>query len=344
MPWTAQLLSEQILDGIREGSYSFDIHKRLPEALADDLAAAGIRRDAVLTDASVRIGEGYSISPRPWDAVIMEDDLPVAAVEVKISIGQAGKALRNRLDDLVAMATNMARTFDGPERRPYRPCVALVFIMEKSVETTTPFVARRTASPFAGHTSREPKSYLDLAGEKFSQMLSDGLFDAVCYLTVDREEMKVFEPVAEQSFDAFVTRLIACIADSAQRRASEGLSAAGLGRILARGENVEEVVAGLTSTPEGLSAAEAAVIRERRRVVADLQQLALDPGTNETKMHAAIGNRYWVLGDSTSESRTGAPWFRWTNTIFRSSVPTAVWRSLSSRGQRPSSSENIGII
>jgi hypothetical protein len=43
----------------------------------------------------------------------------------------------------------------------------------------------------------------------------------------------------------------------------------------------------LTSTAQGLSAAEGAVVKERRRIVAELQQLALAP--DATEMHRSIG-------------------------------------------------------
>ena len=81
-----------------------------------------------------------------------------------------------------------------------------------------------------------------------------------------------------------------------ERRLSGALGAASFGRAFSHGDGVQEVVSGITSTPEGFSAVEAAVVRERRRLVADLQQLALDPRTNETKIHDALGARYWIFG------------------------------------------------
>jgi hypothetical protein len=258
--------------------------------------AAGIQRDAILTEVRVGLAGGYGLASRTWDVVVLDDDLPVAVVEIKVNLGSPGQNLRNRLDDIVAMATNVARTFDGPDRKPYKPCMAVLFIMEESAATTTLRATPIPAASFPGDSRPEPMSLIDLAGATLSQMLSDGLLDAACYLTVDPHGMTISEPRLEQSFDAFVSKVLAYIAASAERRADQGLSAASLGRVLSRGGDVEDVLSGLTSTPEGLSAAEAAVIRERRRVIANLQQLALDPDTNETKMHAAIGTRYWIFG------------------------------------------------
>ena len=65
------------------------------------------------------------------------------------------------------------------------------------------------------------------------------------------------------------------------------------GEFLSQSDGIQDFVSGIASTPEGLSATEGAVIRERRRLVGTLQQLAVDEAVNETAMHRAIGARYW---------------------------------------------------
>jgi len=269
---------------------------KLAEALAEDLAAAGVDRDSILTEARVGLGGGYGLTSRSWDLVVLNEDLPVIVVEIKVILGSSLKNLRNRLDDIVAAATNISRTFDGPDRSPYKPCIAVVFVMEETLATTTPRAAHPVSHLFPGDTQPEPTSYIELVGTSFSRMLADGLLDAVCYLIVETSTSTVSEPFPDQSFDAFTSKILEHITAASQGHTSGALSAASLGRVLSRGDDVEEVIAGLTSTPEGLSAAEGAVIRERRRIVADLQQLALDPETNETKMHQAMGERYWIFG------------------------------------------------
>jgi hypothetical protein len=312
VPQEAQSISQEIRDYLTmrrqasqndgivrpflEGPGPGEIYRRLSEALASDLAVAGIQRDAILTEVRVGLAGGYGHTSRTWDVVVVDDGLPVAVVDIKVNLGSPAQNLRNRLDEIVAMATNVARTFDGPDRNPYKPCMAVLFVMEESAATTALRATPITAVSFPGDSRPEPMSNIDLAGATLSQMLSDGLLDAACYLTVDPHRMTISEPRPEQSFDAFATRVLSHTSASVERRAGNGLSAASLGRVLSRGDDVEDVVSGLTSTPEGLSAAEAAVIRERRRAIANLQQLALDPETNETKMHAAIGTRYWIFG------------------------------------------------
>lgn len=53
---------------------------------------------------------------------------------------------------------------------------------------------------------------------------------------------------------------------------------------------------GFTSTRKGLVAAETAVIRRRRELIANLRALALSEGVNETAMRKALGGNYWLFG------------------------------------------------
>ncbi|MFF8022731.1 Shedu anti-phage system protein SduA domain-containing protein [Streptomyces sp. NPDC007896] len=65
--------------------------------------------------------------------------------------------------------------------------------------------------------------------------------------------------------------------------------------VIERGE-VDDLMAALTGTRVGLSAAEIAVLSKRREEVAELKRLALTPRTTETTLQAAISNKYWLFG------------------------------------------------
>jgi hypothetical protein len=68
------------------------------------------------------------------------------------------------------------------------------------------------------------------------------------------------------------------------------------GEILANLGNIDDVLTGLTSTPFGMQAAEMAVIRRRRAIVAQLRELALDTRSNETAMQNALEGHHWIFG------------------------------------------------
>ena len=70
----------------------------------------------------------------------------------------------------------------------------------------------------------------------------------------------------------------------------------GLASALAASGKIEDLLKFIVSTEVGETAAEAAIQAQRRRLVHELKQLALAPGTTETQMHTLIGNAYWLFG------------------------------------------------
>jgi hypothetical protein len=57
-----------------------------------------------------------------------------------------------------------------------------------------------------------------------------------------------------------------------------------------------ELASSLAASATGLSAAQAAVIAKRRRLIAALQSLITDPATTETDIQGLIGKAYWIFG------------------------------------------------
>ncbi|WP_329005415.1 DUF4263 domain-containing protein [Kribbella sp. NBC_00709] len=265
--------------------------RRLNAAVIEDLAESGLDRESLRTDhrpwppGSFVSNAGFS------DVVLLNDDgAPLLLAEISPLLSSPAKNIRNRLNEAVASATSIRWSFDGPERAPFKPCVALLFIMDG-----TTIEARSKPDSYAYFSARARAVALELARSTFSRLAADGLVDAICFLLADRERMEITEPYEEFSFEQFVGSIEDALGLAQDRRADPQFGAYGLGRAFALGD-VEGVVSGLTSTPSGLSAVEGAVIRERRSVVARLQALALADDVNETAMHKAIGKRYWLFG------------------------------------------------
>ncbi|QYN33002.1 DUF4263 domain-containing protein [Pseudonocardia sp. DSM 110487] len=275
------------------------LFRDLTIALADDLIAAGIDQNAVSPEVRLEQAGGYSISPHRWDLAIFSDDVPVALIEIKLTLSAARKNVWGRIDEIVAIAASTNRLFEG-DASSYKPCIAILFLLEDSPSTRESRIHAaldRTSSDTP--VTDKSKSLIEAVGEVFTRMVADQLVDSVCLLAVNSENGAVREPNADLSFESFVAGIRAYwAAVDRGRRANPQADpgAVGLGRALSRGAAVRGLVAGITSTAEGLSVAEAAVISSRRMLVAELQRLALDPDANETKLHAAIGSRYWLFG------------------------------------------------
>ncbi|MEU2621922.1 Shedu anti-phage system protein SduA domain-containing protein [Streptomyces sp. NPDC007157] len=78
---------------------------------------------------------------------------------------------------------------------------------------------------------------------------------------------------------------------------SLGLSGEGLGAALSNRQDISSIVAfAAASSAAGLSAAEAAVIAQRRSLVAELKDMIADPATTETDLHRKIKGQYWIFG------------------------------------------------
>lgn len=65
---------------------------------------------------------------------------------------------------------------------------------------------------------------------------------------------------------------------------------------LVRRADVEQIVSFLVDSDLGLSAAQSAVLRRRRELVAELRRLVDSPTSTETQVQSLIGNAYWIFG------------------------------------------------
>ncbi|MFC0623642.1 Shedu anti-phage system protein SduA domain-containing protein [Kribbella deserti] len=268
-----------------------DLFDRLNEAVVEDLAEAGLDRESLRKDHRPWPADSFVSNASFSDIVLLNDEgAPLLLVEVSALLSSPARNMRNRLNEAVASATSIRWSFDGPGRAPFKPCVALVFILDGTAVDVP-----QTPKSYDSFTARRREVALELARSTFSRLLADGLVDAVCFLLADRERMEVTEPYEAFSFEQFVGSIEDAFQGAQDRRVDPQFGAYGLGRAFALGD-VEGVVSGLTSTPSGLSAVEGAVVRDRRSVVARLQTLALADEVNETAMHKAIGKRYWLFG------------------------------------------------
>ncbi|MEV5184489.1 Shedu anti-phage system protein SduA domain-containing protein [Streptomyces werraensis] len=75
-----------------------------------------------------------------------------------------------------------------------------------------------------------------------------------------------------------------------------GFSPDAIGHALEADASLPVVLSAVTGTDRGLSEVESAVIRRRRDAVEQLQLLAATPGTKETDLQHAIGDKYWLFG------------------------------------------------
>lgn len=269
----------------------------LVRLVEDELVGAGVERSSIRRDEAIALPGAYNPNPRMWDLVVVEDEVPVAAVGFRAATGPSfGNNFSNRVEQILGDAVNLGRPYEPEALTAFKPCLALCFVLEDCERSTIPIRTRR------GHFGDEfgfPEgaSYKDRYGIFFERLIQDGRYDAICYLaSTTSDKPSVSEPRAEMGFGQFAQSIADRVAEIRKRRADSAVNAVEFGRKLAQRDDLGKVVLGITSTPQGLSAAEAAVIEHRRQLVARLRELALAEGVTETKMHNALGANYWVFG------------------------------------------------
>ncbi|GLY23722.1 Shedu anti-phage system protein SduA domain-containing protein [Micromonospora sp. NBRC 101691] len=260
----------------------------ITELLTDMLVRHGVDRNAIRPRQAPKLPGAYGWGNRRWDLLVVDDELPIAAIDVKAMIGPSlGNNMRNRQEEIVAAATDFARTYRLPQLQEVKPFVGLVMIVEDNESSARP---RHSPDPAAGTSVT---SYQDRIHTFLSRIVKDSLYDAVWFvITAPPPNFTIAEPDDALSFAHFSR----AADERMQQISAADDDATAFGRTLADRADIEDILSGITSTPRGLSAAEASVIQRRRDVVAKLQRLALEPATTESAMQAAISRNYWLFG------------------------------------------------
>ncbi|GAA1503669.1 hypothetical protein GCM10009827_015980 [Dactylosporangium maewongense] len=268
----------------------------LIEAIMDALVAAGVRREDMLVRHRVTLPGAYGSTAPQVDLAIVDGDLLIGAIEVIVDSGLPNN-FNNRVDGMLGFANNINRAYSVNADLPFEPCVGLFVVLEMNSNSLRPLRGATAVMPSARHTGFEPVTLVDRYAETLRKFLGDGLVDAACFVTVQHDPSFAFaEPDPAMAFASFVSGVASRIEAIREIRGQAQEGPVEFGRRLSGRADAADVMAGFASTPSGLSAAEGAVVRERRRVVAELRELAADPATTETTMQKAIGNRFWLFG------------------------------------------------
>jgi hypothetical protein len=268
----------------------------LVDLVENELIRAGLKGCDIRRNEAIVVSGSYTPSPKQWDLVVIDEEVPVAAVNFTWCGGHSvGRNFRNLVQEVIGDAVDLGRPYEPVAVSAFKPCLALFFVIEDNDATNQP---RKTRSSGAATEPDYPEgsSYKDRYADVFERLVSDGRYDAICYLATSAPNgVPVSEPRATQGFAAVAQSIVDRVTEIRKLRTQNPLDPVEIGRMLAQRDDLGKVVLGIASTPKGLSAAEAAVI-EHRRLVAQLRELAVADEANETKMHRALGTNYWIFG------------------------------------------------
>ncbi len=266
----------------------------LVEPIAKSLVEQGIDESWIQVGHHAMLPGAYGLGSS-WDLTVVKDGVPLGAITLTSHTSPVHN-FSNRVRELTSAAFDVRRRYASPELRGLRPCLGFFFILilPGSQRADVPVDRPSGVAPSIGGGPPFQERY----GKVFRQFRSDGLYDSIACCAVAGEGMdaSVEEPLPDMAIDGFLAHFAERVLSLASTIEAAGVTAASFGDMLSRSGDVDEVLAGITSTPAGLLAAELAVIRRRRVLLSGLRELALAEDTSETAMHQAIGGNYWIFG------------------------------------------------
>jgi hypothetical protein len=165
---------------------------------------------------------GYFRPTKEWDFLVLSDRTIVACIEVKSQVGSFGNNFNNRVEEALGNATDFWAAYrEGFFAPSPRPWVGYLFMLE---EHTTSMRPKRslTLDPYKLDETFQSKSYCEIYQETCRRLLREGLYDAACFFTSNREDGrkgKFTQPSRELSIRNFAISLHARAAAFAQVKA-----------------------------------------------------------------------------------------------------------------------------
>ncbi|WP_369042366.1 PaeR7I family type II restriction endonuclease [Streptomyces sp. Midd1] len=188
-------------EGSVRGGKQFD---PIVDLVANFFRDAGYPESCIQTKSQLEV-PGFYRPQKKWDVVVTWGKTLVAAFELKALGGPSyGNNFNNRVEEAVGSATDVRRAFSesAPASSPW---LGYFFLMEDDEGSRRP--VRTAKSPLPVDGAWEGLSYQE-RGRVFSERLvSDSLYDTVCYVTVQKDIGEFQEPLSAVSWDAFSTAI-----------------------------------------------------------------------------------------------------------------------------------------
>lgn len=137
---------------------------------------------------------GYYRPQKQWDVVVVHDDVLVAAFELKALGGPSyGNNFNNRVEEALGSAVDLRRAALAGLYPKEKPWLGYFFIMEDGDGCRTPVKVLTGAAPV--DAIWDGTSYQERFGIFCGRLMSEGLYDAVCYVASSPGTAVPVEPV-----------------------------------------------------------------------------------------------------------------------------------------------------
>lgn len=179
------------LDGIRDLIAELFVDAGLP--------ATSIRRKAGI------VLPGFYRPTKEWDLLVVQDDVLVAAIELKSQVGPSfSNNFNNRIEEAIGNAVDVWRAYEEGTFGAVRPWLGYVFLLEEAVKSTSKVALPSTVYPV--ESVFEDTSYKDRYGIFCDRLVKERMYDATWFFTATSAGL-VDEPRIGLSFANFAAAI-----------------------------------------------------------------------------------------------------------------------------------------
>jgi hypothetical protein len=173
------------------------------QLVADEIRATGATGLHIHKNKGATL-PGFYRATKSWDLVLVQDGIPVLAVEYKSMLGSEGKNLNNRADEIFGMAED-TRQAELNGLLPPQMRRAYVFVMSDNPKTDKPVGVSRTLG--MADPAFDGASYVQRMAIMLRRMRDTGLFHMTWAVAVKEEPFSWSEPDPEVGWERFAADL-----------------------------------------------------------------------------------------------------------------------------------------
>ncbi|MFD0885264.1 PaeR7I family type II restriction endonuclease [Streptosporangium algeriense] len=190
---------------VRSGKH-FD---EIAALLAKFFLEAGYDPDDIRVSTGLEL-PGYYRPQKKWDVVVAHGDTLVAAFELKALGGPSfGNNYNNRVEEALGSAVDLRRAALADLFPGEKPWLGYFFIMQDAPGSRSP--VRTANGTFAVEDVWKGASYQRRFSIFCERLLSEGLYDAVCYITSSADDPRPVELVESLDWKHFAAAIVARI-------------------------------------------------------------------------------------------------------------------------------------
>lgn len=199
---------ECVRHAVTEGTQSGQHIAPLTSEIVDDMHAIGYESDSVFTDKTNVTLPGWFRLSKQWDITAFENDVLVAAIELKTISSSFGNNANNRAEEALGSVSdvNYATHNHLLEPNDLPPNFGYALLIRKTDKSSKP-AQSNARSRYEFDEDFIGASYIERFTILGKRLLRERIYQAVWVAVVDLENGTVDEPDPQMTYDKFLAHL-----------------------------------------------------------------------------------------------------------------------------------------